>query len=106
MCGICGIINTDGVPALKGDVERMVQSIIHRGPDGQGVSIMGAAGLGHCRLLILGHGLKAKVLTMSQGLFTLKNHVFLNTLIKMLYVNKLKNTWTESPTNAYLFGHC
>ncbi len=72
MCGICGIINTNGVPVQKDHVERMVQSIVHRGPDGQGVSIMGAAGLGHCRLSILDLSSDgAQPMRTSNGLFTI-----------------------------------
>ena len=44
MCGIAGIVLTDGLadPAV---LDRMVQSLNHRGPDG--VSIDVAAGFGH-----------------------------------------------------------
>ena len=53
MCGICGIIETDGRPIHESELQRMVQTIAHRGPDGQGIKIAGPVGLGHCRLSIL-----------------------------------------------------
>lgn len=56
MCGICGIIETDGRPIHGSELQRMVQAIVHRGPDGQGVKIAGSVGLGHCRLSILDLG--------------------------------------------------
>jgi len=55
MCGIAGIISTDGAPVLSSDVVTMTRSIAHRGPDGEGVWISPAAdcALGHRRLSII-----------------------------------------------------
>ena len=54
MCGICGklILNGDGLvdPSL---IEQMMDSIVHRGPDGRGKYISGNIGLGHRRLSII-----------------------------------------------------
>ena len=53
MCGICGAIHFRGEPAQKDIIQRMVNAIIHRGPDSNGVYVAGAAAVGHCRLAIL-----------------------------------------------------
>ena len=53
MCGIAGILNLDGRPALAATVKRMTDAIAHRGPDGEGCFIDGAIGLGHRRLAII-----------------------------------------------------
>lgn len=53
MCGIAGILSGErrGVePAL---VERMVDAIAHRGPDGRGTKCIDSVGLGHSRLSII-----------------------------------------------------
>jgi asparagine synthase (glutamine-hydrolysing) len=47
MSGIAGIYYLDGRPVERTDVERMVDSIAHRGPDGSGVWTEGSVGLGH-----------------------------------------------------------
>jgi asparagine synthase (glutamine-hydrolysing) len=53
MCGITGILRTDGAPADRGLVERMTACIKHRGPDGAGLHMDREVGLGHRRLSII-----------------------------------------------------
>lgn len=54
MCGICGKLQVDGEervdPAL---LDRMMDAISHRGPDGRGKYTSGPVGLGHTRLAII-----------------------------------------------------
>ena len=52
MCGIAGFIAADRA-ADAGVLNQMLARITHRGPDGQGTFIEGAAALGHCRLAII-----------------------------------------------------
>ena len=55
MCGIAGIVWTDD-PAHsvdRGSLDRLTDSLAHRGPDGRGVLLDGPVGLGHRRLAIL-----------------------------------------------------
>ena len=55
MCGIAGIWNIDGTPVAEGVLNRLTDSLAHRGPDGRGTYIdpKGYFGLGHRRLAIL-----------------------------------------------------
>jgi asparagine synthase (glutamine-hydrolysing) len=54
MCGIAGIVgNSGGYVADAADVHRMCQTLIHRGPDDEGVYVRGVAGLGMRRLSII-----------------------------------------------------
>jgi len=53
MCGIAGLVNLDGEPAAPVHLKRMTDAIAHRGPDGEGVFIDGAVGMGHRRLSII-----------------------------------------------------
>lgn len=53
MCGIAGLIRIDGMLVRREDVDRMVASIRHRGPDDEGVLVDGAIALGSTRLSIL-----------------------------------------------------
>jgi asparagine synthase (glutamine-hydrolysing) len=53
MCGITGIVNLDGSPVAPLTLRAMTDALVHRGPDGEGMFIDGAAGLGHRRLAII-----------------------------------------------------
>jgi asparagine synthase (glutamine-hydrolysing) len=53
MCGITGLINLNGSPVLPAILQKMTDSIAHRGPDGEGHWIETNVGLGHRRLAII-----------------------------------------------------
>ena len=54
MCGIAGLVLVDpGTRAERAEVERMTRTLVHRGPDGEGVWTSGPIGFGHRRLAIL-----------------------------------------------------
>lgn len=56
MCGICGVFDRAGEPVAKERIEAMSSSMAHRGPDGSGVFLDGAFGMGHRRLSIIDLG--------------------------------------------------
>lgn len=54
MCGIVGILNTSQAPApTRTQIETMVRTLQHRGPDGYGYYTDEHVGLGHARLSII-----------------------------------------------------
>ncbi|MFC1935437.1 asparagine synthase (glutamine-hydrolyzing) [Chloroflexota bacterium] len=53
MCGIAGIYNLNGEPVQPKVLQRMTDTMAHRGPDGEGYCIRGQVGLGHKRLAII-----------------------------------------------------
>ena len=53
MCGIAGIWQRNGAGADPALIERMLATILHRGPDGGGVWSEGRIALGHRRLSII-----------------------------------------------------
>ncbi|MDA7546265.1 asparagine synthase (glutamine-hydrolyzing) [Alphaproteobacteria bacterium] len=53
MCGITGIFDTSGSQVSKKTLQKMNDTIKHRGPDGEGLYIEGPIGLGHRRLAII-----------------------------------------------------
>lgn len=72
MSGIAGIYYLDGRPVERTDVERMVDSIAHRGPDGSGVWTDGPIGLGHRMLWTTPESLHEKLpLTNKTGDLTI-----------------------------------
>lgn len=55
MCGIAGFVHRRGL-ADRLSLERMTQTLAHRGPDGRGFHLDGPAALGHQRLSIIDLG--------------------------------------------------
>lgn len=53
MCGITGILDTSGSKISKKILQKMNDTIVHRGPDGEGFYIDGPLGFGHRRLAII-----------------------------------------------------
>ena len=54
MCGIAGKVWRDlARPGDEGAVRAMTRALAHRGPDGEGVEVLGPAALGHRRLSII-----------------------------------------------------
>jgi asparagine synthase (glutamine-hydrolysing) len=52
MCGICGEIRFDNTTPDLGSLQRMVDNLAPRGPDGSGLFLMNRAAFGHRRLKI------------------------------------------------------
>jgi asparagine synthase (glutamine-hydrolysing) len=53
VCGICGIVSLAGAPVDRARVERMNDSLAHRGPDSAGIYLAGGAALAARRLSII-----------------------------------------------------
>ncbi|MFM8858258.1 MAG: asparagine synthase (glutamine-hydrolyzing) [Actinomycetota bacterium] len=53
MCGIAGILRTDGEPVDPGTLLKMAALLRHRGPDDQGIWVEGPVGMAHTRLSII-----------------------------------------------------
>jgi asparagine synthase (glutamine-hydrolysing) len=53
MCGIAGILNLEAKSVDRDLLVQMTRSLAHRGPDDEGVCILGRLGLGHRRLSII-----------------------------------------------------
>ena len=53
MCGIAVAIGLNGRPIERAAIERMAQSLVHRGPNDSGMYLDGAVGMGFRRLSIL-----------------------------------------------------
>jgi asparagine synthase (glutamine-hydrolysing) len=53
MCGICGIADANGDPPDTHLLHAMAQTLVHRGPDDQGVVVRGGVGIAARRLSII-----------------------------------------------------
>src|ERR1700759_2542653 len=67
MCGIAGIVYTDGSSADGRLIRRMTQAIAHRGPDADGFYVDGEAALGHRRLSIIDLAAGTQPMTNEDG---------------------------------------
>src|SRR5690606_25670629 len=65
MCGIAGLIRPEG--AGREALRRMVDSIAHRGPAGDGLDTDGPVGFGHCRLAIIDPGASRQPMASADG---------------------------------------
>lgn len=50
MSAIVGFLGLDGRPAKVKELERMVEILAHRGPDGRAIWVKESVVLGHCML--------------------------------------------------------
>jgi asparagine synthase (glutamine-hydrolysing) len=53
MCGIAGVVNSESGGVEAATIHRMCQSIIHRGPDDEGIFVKDGAGMGVRRLSVI-----------------------------------------------------
>ena len=53
MCGIVAVVDLTGRPVREGDVRRLRDVMVHRGPDDEGLYVEGPVALGHRRLSII-----------------------------------------------------
>lgn len=53
VCGICGILSFDGSPGDPSMIARMNRTLVHRGPDDEGIHVGPAIALGERRLSII-----------------------------------------------------
>ena len=53
MCGITGIMTASGAPPDRTAILSMQQSLIHRGPDGDGLHFADSVGMAHQRLAVI-----------------------------------------------------
>lgn len=108
MCGICGIIDLKNNFGNDTIIRRMMQSIKHRGPDGEGFLIDNNLALGHVRLSIIDLSEKANQPMFSDDgnliiIFNgeIYNYKEIKTELSPNYTFKTKSD-TEVILNAYL----
>jgi asparagine synthase (glutamine-hydrolysing) len=112
MCGFAGIVNTDrNKPAEGRRIKTMIDAITHRGPDDEGIEIIGNVGLGFRRLSIVdlsnGHqplydAAKRACIVFNGEIY---NYVEIKNQLIQRGVSFHTNSDTEVLINAYLeFG--
>ena len=69
MCGISGLLRTDGGQADRNRLDRMIATLHHRGPDASGIHVSGVVGLAHARLSIIDLQGGAQPMSTADGRF-------------------------------------
>ncbi|MEK9569780.1 MAG: asparagine synthase (glutamine-hydrolyzing) [Paracoccaceae bacterium] len=107
MCGIAGLINISGEPVQETHLKIMVDSMIHRGPDGEGLWIDGNVGLGHRRLAILdrrAHGNQPMRSPDGRWVLSYNGEIYNYLEIRKLLEQKGFRFVTETDTEVVLYS--
>ncbi|MDF1742798.1 MAG: asparagine synthase (glutamine-hydrolyzing) [Gimesia sp.] len=105
MCGIAGIIQPEGQPVNREELQHMIDRLHHRGPDASGVSQSGSVGFAHSRLSIVDLSGGLQPMQSSDGMLTVTfngeiyNHIELRAQLK----NKGYQFQTHSDTEVILY---
>ena len=109
MCGIAGIVRFDGRNVTEAQVQSMLQTIKHRGPDDEGVFVEKNVGLGHVRLSILDLSSAGKQpMTDETGRYTIiqngesYNYIELREELQAMGYTFKTQTDTEVVLNGYI----
>ena len=105
MCGIAGFVAPAGVPADRAVLERMVQSLVHRGPDGAGHMLPAPhVALGHRRLSIIDLGGGAQPMASADGRvwITFNGEIFNYQELRAEFSRRGRAFRTQSDTEAIL----
>jgi asparagine synthase (glutamine-hydrolysing) len=103
MCGIAGMIGRHD-PAL---LAAMTASLRHRGPDGEGLHIDGALGLGHRRLAILdlAGGAQPMLRADGQAVISFNGEIFNYHALRRELLASDQPLLTQGDTEVLLAGH-
>jgi asparagine synthase (glutamine-hydrolysing) len=108
MCGIAGIVNRES----HGGIDRMIDIMHYRGPDGRGSKITndGSVSLGHCRLSIIDpHPSGAQPMSTDDDRFhivfngEIYNYIEIRSLLETKGIRFRSNSDTEVLLNAFLY---
>lgn len=104
MCGIAGILKTDGSQPEAGKLRRMIAALPYRGPDANGIHIAGAAGFAHARLSIIDLQSGAQPMSSVDGRFwiTFNGEIFNYLELREELVKKGHAFATRSDTEVIL----
>ena len=104
MCGIAGIIKTDGCVPDRERLGMMIAAIAHRGPDAQGIHCDGPAGLAHARLSIIDLEGGSQPMSIADGTFwiTFNGEIFNYIELRDELIKKGHKFATRSDTEVIL----
>jgi len=107
MCGICGIYNLDGMPVTADLINKMNSTMIHRGPDGDGVFVDENVGLGHRRLSIIDLSTGDQPMSSNDGQVTIafNGEIYNFQELKRILETKGHRFITRSDTEVIIYAY-
>jgi asparagine synthase (glutamine-hydrolysing) len=104
MCGIAGIIKTDGCSPDGARLRSMITAVAHRGPDASGLYTNGPAGLAHARLSIIDLEGGSQPMSIADGTLwiTFNGEIFNYVELRDELINKGHKFATRSDTEVIL----
>jgi len=107
MCGISGIFNLDQRPVTPEQIQGMNDTMVHRGPDGEGVFIEKNVGLGHRRLSIIDLSTGDQPMSGSDGNVTIAFNGEIYNFLELKAVLEKKGHFfkTRSDTEVIIYAY-
>lgn len=107
MCGILGILQLDGSAADRAELLRLSAGIVHRGPDGDGMFVDGAAGLAMRRLAIIDLQDGSQPMVSEDGAFVIvyNGECYNHAEIRAELERRGRRFRTHSDTEVVLIGY-
>ncbi len=107
MCGICGIFNLNEKPVSAELVTRMNNTMMHRGPDGDGIFVDHNIGLGHRRLSIIDLSTGDQPMSDTDGNITIvfNGEIYNFQELKTLLISKGHRFNTKSDTEVIIHAY-
>lgn len=104
MCGICGIVSLKGEAVARDMLTKMIDPIVHRGPDESGVQVMGACGFGHVRLSIVDLASGQQPMSTEDGRYVIvfNGEIFNHVALRERLVAKGRRFRTQCDTEVIL----
>lgn len=105
MCGIAGIIQSDGQPVKQAELQSMIDTLNHRGPDASGISISNTMGFAHSRLSIVDLSGGSQPMQTADGLLTItfNGEIFNHIELRAQLSNKGYQFRSHSDTEVILY---
>ena len=107
MCGIVGRVNAAGHHVERQSIAQATRALAHRGPDGEGLYVQGAVGLGHRRLAIVDRSGGAQPMTNEDGSVwvTFNGEIYNHRLLRAELESKGHRFVTRSDTEVLVHGY-
>jgi asparagine synthase (glutamine-hydrolysing) len=105
MCGIAGIIQSDRQPVKQAELQRMIDTLNHRGPDASGVASSGSVGFAHSRLSIVDLAGGLQPMQSADGMLTVtfNGEIFNHIELRAQLTSKGYRFQTHSDTEVILY---
>lgn len=105
MCGIAGIIQSDRLPVRQAELQSMIGTLNHRGPDASGIKTFGSVGFAHSRLSIVDLAGGGQPMQSADGMLsiTFNGEIYNHIELRAQLASKGYQFQTHSDTEVILY---